>query len=198
MSAPRRPKTKATPRSKTKGAKPKSRSFGELSYQVRSLADGVGEFIQYWGFRKIHGQVWLLVFLSAEPLSATEMKEFFGVSKALLSLAIHELLDYRLIEQSSSPDRKVKTYAANPNLMEVIGEILRNRELQMIDRVVRDERHLLSLCQKDSPIRRDRLEKICSMTEDANAALRIFSSLDQWAKLESCLEDMKRNPIALT
>ena len=35
---------------------------------LKKLAEGFGQFIRYWGFRQIHGEVWSVVYLAPAPL----------------------------------------------------------------------------------------------------------------------------------
>jgi two-component system phosphate regulon sensor histidine kinase PhoR len=43
------------------------------SNPLHSLSEQIGDFIQYWGFKKIHGMIWTHLYLSSTPLSAHEL-----------------------------------------------------------------------------------------------------------------------------
>lgn len=64
---------------------------------IETLAEQVGSFIQYWGFKKIHGQIWTHVWLAKNPIDATTLVLRLEVSKALISLAIKDLVHYDVI-----------------------------------------------------------------------------------------------------
>lgn len=154
---------------------------------LRDLADSIGEFIQYWGFRKIHGQVWTLVYLSRDPLHATEIVQRLGVSKALVSLALRELAEFRLVEITSKPGRKVKTYVANPNVFAVICDVLRSRELVILHKVS-SQRLLLqkTLTAKESEalINPARMHELDEMIQSAQTALAGILSLSALSELK--------------
>ena len=140
-----------------------------------TLAHSIGEFIQYWGFRRIHGQVWTLIYLSKTPLHATEIVARLGVSKALVSLAINELLDYNLIILTSEPERKVKTYVANPELFKVIREVLRARELPMLERIVKDYESLSASHPSEAQnVDNNRLDSLGKMARMASGFTSAF------------------------
>jgi DNA-binding transcriptional regulator GbsR (MarR family) len=143
-------------------------------YQIITLAHGVGDFIQYWGFRRIHGQVWTLIYLAKEPLHATEIVNRLGVSKALISLAINELVEYGLISQTSEPERKIKTYTANPKMFTVIRDVLRSRELPLLERVVNDQRNLEEVLSEAADINPQRLAAIGEMANSAREFLASY------------------------
>lgn len=95
------------------------------------LSNRVGEFIRYWGFKKIHGKIWCHLFLSTHPLDATDLIERTGVSKALMSQSLSELLEFNVIEMVEE-GRKKKRYITNKNILTVITSILRKREQTML------------------------------------------------------------------
>jgi len=98
------------------------------------LAKTVGEFMQYWGFSKIDGQIWCLIFITQNPLSGQELAKALGISKASVSLTIHELLFYEVIESTSRGNRNTIYYRSNPNIEQVIVNVLKNRELKLIEK----------------------------------------------------------------
>jgi DNA-binding transcriptional regulator GbsR (MarR family) len=96
-----------------------------------ALSGTVGDFIRYWGFRRIHGEIWTQVFLSEQPLSGVEITERLGVSKALVSPALKQLVKHKLIVEKND-DKKTKRYLPQTDVLTVIKEILKKRELKMI------------------------------------------------------------------
>lgn len=94
---------------------------------IRALASSIGDFIRYWGFRRIHGEIWTLVYLSTKPLSGVEISRTLGVSKALVSPALSELLSHKLILNAGG-DLKTKLYTANSKVIDVIVDVLAKRE----------------------------------------------------------------------
>ncbi len=103
----------------------------QLISDVDELSNKVGEFIRYWGFKNIHGKIWCHLFLSEHPLDATDLIARTGVSKALMSQSLSELLEYNVIEIEDE-GRKKKRYVTNQNILTVITSILRKREQNML------------------------------------------------------------------
>lgn len=99
--------------------------------KLRDFANSVGDFIRYWGFRRIHGQIWALVYLSNKALSGAGLMRALKVSKALISPALSELLDYKLILNAGG-DLKTKLYTANPDISSVIENVLKTREKELL------------------------------------------------------------------
>ncbi len=102
--------------------------------ELEELAAEVGDFICYWGFKKIHGRLWTHVYLSKEPLDAGVLMRRLGVSKALISLSLNDLLKYDVIQESGKSPRGTQTYKANPDVLDVILNVLRRRERKMLNK----------------------------------------------------------------
>jgi DNA-binding transcriptional regulator GbsR (MarR family) len=109
----------------------KSNKLPELEY----LADLVGEFIQYWGFKKIHGKIWLNLYLSDTPLDAAALMKKLKVSKALISISLKDLLDYDVIKEHGLSAEGTRIYIANQDLQSVINQVLRQREKVMMGKI---------------------------------------------------------------
>jgi DNA-binding transcriptional regulator GbsR (MarR family) len=99
---------------------------------LRDVAQGVGGFIRYWGFRRIHGEIWAMLYLSKCPLSGAELVELLDVSKALVSPGLRELEREGLINEVKSENAKVKRYAPVEDVGAVIRRVIERRESKMI------------------------------------------------------------------
>lgn len=103
----------------------------ELEY----LAGLVGDFIEYWGFKKVHGQIWLHLYLSESPLDAADLMRKLSISKALVSISVNSLLAYNVIQEEGLSANGTRLYSANPDLQSVITCVLRQREKVMMGKI---------------------------------------------------------------
>jgi len=99
---------------------------------LRDLADEVGRFVHYWGFKQVHGRIWTYLFVSEEPLDAADLMERLGVSKALVSISVADLLRHDVIEEAGKSAEGTQLYRTNSDLFGVILKVLRNRERKML------------------------------------------------------------------
>ena len=145
-----------------------------LPPELEDLANEVGDFICYWGFKKIHGRLWTHIYLSEHPLDAGQMMQRLQVSKALISLSLNDLLRYDVIIEAGKSDRGTQTYVANPNVLDVILNVLRRRERKMLAQAETSHKLLCSLNQDRlmrAKINGDRLTSIGRMINQAQNAL---------------------------
>lgn len=111
---------------------------GNAGKNAQKLSLSIGNFIRYWGFRRIHGAIWAQLFLSKTPLSCTDLTQRLGLSKALISPALDELTRYKLIREAPAPNEKTKVYEAADNINEVIKHVLETRERKMLKQITQD------------------------------------------------------------
>ncbi len=104
----------------------------QIPQEMTDLCNLIGDFIYYWGFRKTDGQIWAHIFLSAEPISASDLARRLQISKASVSLSVNELLAYEVIVESSKGPRGKIYYRSVSDLGEVIRRVLRKRENSML------------------------------------------------------------------
>jgi DNA-binding transcriptional regulator GbsR (MarR family) len=103
--------------------------------EVEYLAELVGEFIQFWGFKKIHGKIWLHLYLNEQPMDAAALMAKLNVSKALISISLNGLLDFDVIIEEGLSEGGTRLYVANPNLNSVVNHVLRQREKIMMGKI---------------------------------------------------------------
>ena len=103
--------------------------------QLLEAADLVGDFIQYWGFKKVQGRIWACLFLMNEPLNTRQLVELLGISNSLVSISVAELLRYRVILEVEKGRNGVLLYRANPEVGAVIAGVLRSREQKLLKRI---------------------------------------------------------------
>ncbi|NQZ02386.1 MAG: hypothetical protein HRT45_17140 [Bdellovibrionales bacterium] len=142
--------------------------------EMEELSNLIGDFIRYWGFKQIHGRIWSLIYLSSTPLDASDLMQSLGVSKALMSLSLKDLLNYDVIRESHKTERGTQTYEANPNVLDVITNVLRTREKKMLAQISTAHKLLASLPegdQKNLNIDYAKLKSLGSMIHEAEATL---------------------------
>ncbi len=144
----------------------------DLDQKKIQLAESIGEFIKYWGFKEIHGKIWVLVYLSGQPITAKEMTANLGVTKGLVSTALAEMIAYEVVEKVTLGDARSPGYRSKPDLVQVIYNILRNRELKLMTRIQEDISALSVEMQALEPEMFEKLTKLDEMTNFAADSLK--------------------------
>ncbi len=156
--------------------------------EVRRLSEAIGDFIEYWGFRRIQGQIWTQIFVSNRPLSGSDLTQRLKVSKALVSPALKQMLQYELIFEVKSVDSRKKLYKANPDYLSVIKNVLEKREVPMLQNVqnkflsLQDETE--SSAKLKSELDLTKVQALGLMVSQANLALSLFSQINSFDEIE--------------
>ncbi|MFQ5603889.1 MAG: GbsR/MarR family transcriptional regulator [bacterium] len=143
-----------------------------LENKIQQLAESVGEFIKYWGFKEIHGRVWVHIYLSNQPITAKELTRKLGVTKGLISMTLSELIAYQVIEKVNIGNAKSPGYQSNTDLVEVIYNVLRNRELKLTTKIQENIDSLLESIDKEDRHSAEKLKRLHEMTGFAIESLK--------------------------
>ncbi len=143
----------------------------ELPTEYHQLLKSVGAFMEYWGFKAVHGKIWAVTFLSKDPVDANFIISQLQLSKAAISLGIKDLLHYDVIREVPKDGPSTQRYISNPDLMEVICNVLRQREKKMLQVVVQYSKALGEKSLDETPLCSQKTLQLRKMTEQAHVLL---------------------------
>ena len=164
-----------------------------MAMRIQTLCEAVGDFIEYWGFKAIHGKVWALLALKRNPMSQTEIAEFLQVSRSLVNGAIHELSGHGLVRPLS--DHRNSPYRAVVDIWPSISDILRQREWTLIANArmaVESAIEEAEFGRSGDEYDMDRLRYLLRLTELAQAFLRSLIGIRMADRRDSLTDWMKR------
>lgn len=159
--------------------------------ELNDIAEQVGSFMEYWGFKNIHGRIWTHIFLSKESLDAGCLIRRLDVSKALMSMSLAELLDHDVIQVAGKSSNGTTTYMANPDITHTILSVLRKRERRMLNRASSAAKSLPIAAEGEVNLNPDRVESLKAMIQTAEQTLDCLLSLKnfdfaQWSDFTHC------------
>jgi DNA-binding transcriptional regulator GbsR (MarR family) len=162
----------------------------ELDRDTTELAvvEVVGELIEFWGFRKILGQVWAVLYLAGRPLSAPELQRRLQASAGAISLALGDLKRWGVITQMWRPGHRSILYLPETDFWKMVSRVVRERELNLIrsaaERLDSSVQRLRELAQSTRGSRReevtavaDRVDKLRRLSLFAQNMLNAIVSL---------------------
>ena len=141
------------------------------------VIDTVGSFIEFWGFKHNQGRIWALLYLRGIPMSAGEIQDALDLSKGAVSMIIRELEQWRVIRRVRRPQTSSWFYEAEQDLMAMVGEVLRNRENNVISRVRTDLEQAVRQarsCEDVSSEATSRLEKMRDLAALMQTGIQMF------------------------
>ncbi|MCO4762818.1 MAG: hypothetical protein KC502_14990 [Myxococcales bacterium] len=172
------------------------RAARRLDSRVLRVTESVGEFIEWWGFKSIHGRIWTVLALHHEPMSQVEIARTLGVSRALVSSSIRELVGFRLV--SATHDGRNAPWEAVIDVWPTISDVLRSREWMMVEsaRVALEgaieEAEIAADLGEEVAWDIDRMRALLRLTEAAQSLLKILVALRAPRAAEGMTDWVKR------
>lgn len=158
-------------------ARAKSKPKRGLPPELLKLSDEIGRFIHYWGFKQVHGRIWTQLYLSEEPLDTAELMSRLGISKALMSMSLADLVENDVVVESSKGPRGTLLYKANPDIVDVILRVLKRREKEMLahaKRAIAGVEELPESVRQDWTLSPDRLRSLGEFVQSAQEVLGLM------------------------
>jgi DNA-binding transcriptional regulator GbsR (MarR family) len=92
----------------------------------------VGEIIEFWGFRRILGQLWAVLYLAGRPMSAPELQKRLKASAGAISLALGDLKRWGVVTQTWRPGYRGILYLPETDFWKMVSRVVRERELNLV------------------------------------------------------------------
>ena len=92
-----------------------------------------GEMGSRWGINRTVGQIYALLFLSAEALNADQITEALGISRSNTSMGLKELQAWRLVRLKHVPGDRKDHFTTPDDLWEIVRILIDERKKREID-----------------------------------------------------------------
>ena len=159
------------------------------------IIEATGRITSFWGFSKIMGQLYGLLYLSPKPLTLDDMAESLSISKGNASINIRALERWNMVKHVWIKGDRKDYYEAETDFWKIVRGVLREREKKEFDQALAT----VGSCRKKSVD----LHKQSKSAETAFALDRLkkleefISTMDKLVGVLLTLEDLKRNYFGL-
>jgi DNA-binding transcriptional regulator GbsR (MarR family) len=112
-----------------------------LSPLVSSFVTHFGEMGSRWGINRTVGQIYALIYVSAQPIHADDLAEALGFSRSNVSMGLKELQAWRLVRLRHLPGDRREHFEASGSAWETfrrLAEERRQREIEPTLSMLRD------------------------------------------------------------
>lgn len=104
-----------------------------MSEEEIAFAEIIGDLVEQWGFRRHLGRIWSLLFLSSDPVSASEIQDKLGMSAGGVSTALAELQVWGVIKRIRLAGDRNFYFTAEKQIWRSISTVLHTRELRILE-----------------------------------------------------------------
>lgn len=105
----------------------------QLSPLVQRFVLHFGEMGNRWGINRTVGQIYALLFTSADPLNADEIADALGFSRSNVSIGLKELDSWNLVRLSHLPGDRRDYYSAPDDVWTIFRTLAEQRRRREID-----------------------------------------------------------------
>lgn len=92
-----------------------------------------GEMGSRWGINRTVGQIYALLYVSREPLTADDIVEKLGVSRSNVSMGLKELQSWRLVKLEHRPGDRRDFFSAPEDVWQIFKTLAEERQRREVD-----------------------------------------------------------------
>lgn len=100
---------------------------------VESFVMHFGEMGSRWGFNRTVGQIYALLVVSEEPLTANQLGENLNISRGNVSMGIKELQSWQLINTKHIPGDRKEYYFTQGSIWDMAMKVFEERRKREVD-----------------------------------------------------------------
>lgn len=99
--------------------------------------ESMGRISKFWGFSRIMGQLYGLLYLNSEPMTLDQLAEGLMVSKGSVSINVRSLERWGMVEKVWVKADRRDFYKAETSFMDIVVKILQEREKKEFDNALK-------------------------------------------------------------
>jgi DNA-binding transcriptional regulator GbsR (MarR family) len=157
------------------------------------VTDLIGRLIEFWGFKRNMGRVWAILYLSPDPMSASDIRDMLQLSTGAVSMTLSELSRWGVVKRIWVPGERRDFFSAEVQLWKMISRVMAEREGGEISAAIEAfEEALTSLDARlkgDDELERARAElqssRIKALLELARLGKQLLNMLLSTAKVDA-------------
>lgn len=110
------------------------------------VADTLAELMRFWNFKPSMGRIWVVLYLSREPLDAEQIEGASDLSAGMVSTTLQELIAWGVVRKVESAGKR-RMYEAETDILAMVARVFRERELALVDRSIAQLEEALRLLE---------------------------------------------------
>ncbi len=135
-----------------------------------------GEMGSVWGVNRTVAQIYALLYLSPEPLTADEISETLAMARSTVSTGLHELQTWGLVKVVHVLGDRRDHFASMSDVWEMYRTIIRQRKSREIDPLLAMLRSSVAEADKDDAQVKEKLQ---DMLDSLETVMTIYNQVEQ-------------------
>lgn len=105
----------------------------KMTPMIESFVMHFGEMGSRWGFNRTVGQMYALLVVCEEPLSANDIAEALSISRGNVSMGLKELQGWRLVQMHHVPGDRKDYFKALGSIWDMANKVFEERRKREMD-----------------------------------------------------------------
>jgi len=135
-----------------------------------------GEMGSVWGVNRTVAQIYALLYLSPEPLTADEISETLAMARSTVSTGLHELQTWGLVKVVHVLGDRRDHFESMSDVWEMYRTIIRQRKSREIDPLLAMLRKNVAEADKDDAQIKEKLQ---DMLDSLETVMTIYNQVEQ-------------------
>jgi DNA-binding transcriptional regulator GbsR (MarR family) len=148
----------------------------ELTPVMKNFILRWGEMGSVWGVNRTVAQIYALLYLSPEPLTADEISETLAMARSTVSTGLHELQTWGLVKVVHVLGDRRDHFQSMSDVWEMFRTIIRQRKSREIDPLLAMLRTSVAEANKDDAQVKEQLQ---DMLDSLEAVVTIYDQVEQ-------------------
>ncbi|HWR58570.1 MAG TPA: hypothetical protein VN328_06750 [Thermodesulfovibrionales bacterium] len=153
--------------------------------------EALGRISSFWGFSKIMGQIYGLLYLSPKPLTLDDMAKSLSASKGNVSINMKALERWNMVRQIWVKGDRKDYYEAETDFWKIVRGVLREREKKEFDQALSSIGNTLR--KADETYKKSKTTDVAFVKERLKKLEAFIANMDKLVSVFLTLEDLKSN-----
>jgi len=155
------------------------------------MMESMGRITAFWGFSKVMGQLYGLLYLSSKPLTLDDMAKGLSVSKGNVSINVRALERWNMVKPVWVKGDRKDYYEAETDFWKIVKGVIKEREQKEFDQALSSVSERL---QKATDLqRKTRSQESAFLVERLKSLEDFIHTMDKLVAAIVGLESLKRN-----
>ena len=105
----------------------------KMTPMIETFVMHFGEMGSRWGFNRTVGQMYALLVITKDPISANEIAEALSISRGNVSMGLKELQSWQLIQMHHKPGDRKEYFQTNGSIWDMANRVFEERRKREMD-----------------------------------------------------------------
>jgi len=105
----------------------------KMTPMIETFVMHFGEMGSRWGFNRTVGQMYALLVITKDPISANEIAEALSISRGNVSMGLKELQSWQLIQLQHKPADRKDYFQTNGSIWDMANRVFEERRKREMD-----------------------------------------------------------------